>query len=1048
MGHCRSGSDAEAGRRHDAHAPPRISLGPRVDADARGGRPLGPGDAEPRRQQVGRHAFLRDPGGRTDARRQLRRGTPLQGGYDTPGPKWTGGAAYVPDFGAAAEDDMAGLTPRAARLVREGIYRNRFLTDEDIESMLPPGYDIVPVPAEHEALYAARRREAEEKAQSAKARLDAPQDVGENLPALRPEDTKIFELLLRYRHIQNDSDLPPDVAKSVMILRCLLRVKNGDTKQRKVGYRTVSEKAKYFGAELLFHHIFNLWMSDLLDEAEKHAIVKLIDRALFRLGDLVIPHVAQILTLVQPLLSDPDPFTREEGREVTANLARAAGLKPIVIALKRDIQDQNEDIRQLTARTMAIVAQTLGVKPMVAFIHAVCRSQGSEHSTLTRHTGLKIITEIALLLGASVRKDCQALLAAVAPCLGDQQVRVKIQAAQAVAALAEACYPHGIEEFLVVLAPIREECRTNRGKVLGSFLRAMGCLIALMQPADAMEHGRAMADTLVRGFSSVDEELRRVVLRVVQQLAQHKGVTREFLEQSVSAQFFAAFWSVRLAIDRRTARQLIETTVDLAKRIGAAAVLFYLVDRLKDRESDHFQKITLEAIQRVVEKVGTIDVSADLLNRLVESVFDCLHMDDTGMAHAALHGVVAVAKSLEGRMAPYAPQLVGLVTTRINHSVPTVRRQAAELIGRAATAITASGQEHLLQGVTAVLVERLNNEIDADALAANVKALRLVFEALSSPANMRPSLTETLQQLVPIVKNPNEDVQENVIELIGSMARAANAWPQVSDSALRVKFFQLAMDGLFYLLKSKRKRTRVVTAETFGEIATAITPIPIVKQLLNNLKKDDRTERICTEVALAVVAKRCRAFVVVPFLINEFRLAQSTELAEKTQHAVLKALRFLFEYLGTEAARYAYSVLPLLEWSLTEKSLQYRRMACEVVRHMALCLVGQDQEDLLLHLLNLIHPNLIETTVGSEQVRLTTAVTEVFEAARLSVNPAYLLRMLEQGMWHPARKVREGYWRIYNTVYLGCGEALVPAYAPIPDEGVNTYSRECLEYIV
>jgi splicing factor 3B subunit 1 len=977
--------------------------------------------------------------------------TPGMADGSTPLPKWDNeGGAFAPGF-QEEEDDLDGLDARQKRLVSEMKHRNRYLTDEELDAALPPGYDVVAVPAELAAEYEKRRRDAEEEREAAaKSRLhDIPESVGDNLPPLRAEDAATFELLLQYRHVPNDADLPAEDARSVMVLRCLLRIKNGDAKQRKQGFRIIAEKARYFGPEILFQHIFDLWMSETLDNAEKHAVVKLIDRVLFHLGDVVTPTVPQILTVIQPLLSEPDPYTRDEGREVIANLARAVGLKPIVLALKRDMDDASDEIRQLTSRTMAIVAKTLGVEPMAEFLAAVCNSR---KSAIARQTGLKIVGDIAGAMGSAVRKDVRLLISAVTPCLQDQQIRVKIQAAHTVAALAEACHPHGIDEFVPVLGPIRKECRNNRGKVLGACLRAMGSLIALMSAADAMDYAQHTLDTITRAFATVDEDLRRVVIRVVQQLARHSGITREFLLGSISGPFFAAFWTVRLAIDRRTIRSLLETTVELAKRVGAATPLQVLTDFLRDRDMDVGQRPALQAVNRIVDRVGTVELTADLSARLFECALDTLQGDESGSAYAAVTCIISICKSLERRMAPFVMQLIAFVKARLTHSTPNVRRQAAELIGRVAEPVIACQRADQLADVSRLLVERLSGEVDAAVLASGIRALRLILESLPHPSMMQPGLPEVLQQLVPIIKNPSDDVQQRVIELIGRIAVAVHSQLDNADhedlGLLRVKLSQLSSDGLFYLLKSKRKRTRVATAETFGEIATAVTPVPIVKHLLNNLKKDDRTERICTEVALAVVAKRCKPWAVIPFLVNEFRLAQSTELAEKTQHAVLKTLRFLFEYLNEDGAPYIWSVVPLLEWSLTEKSLQYRRMACEVVRHMALSAVASDFEEVLVHMLNLIHPNLIETTTGSEQFRLTTAVTEVFEAARLTVNPAYLMRMLEQGMWHPARKVRDAYWRVYNSLYLGCGEALVPTYAPTPNEGEATYVRSHLQCLV
>ena len=50
-----------------------------------------------------------------------------------------------------------------------------------------------------------------------------------------------------------------------------------------------------------------------------------------------------------------------------------------------------------------------------------------------------------------------------------------------------------------------------------------------------------------------------------------------------------------------------------------------------------------------------------------------------------------------------------------------------------------------------------------------------------------------------------------------------------------------------------------------------------------------------------------------------------------------------------------------------------------------------------------------------------------------------------QGLFHPARKVREVYWRLYNNLYIGAQDALVGCYPRLEDDGINTYNRQELD---
>ena len=59
----------------------------------------------------------------------------------------------------------------------------------------------------------------------------------------------------------------------------------------------------------------------------------------------------------------------------------------------------------------------------------------------------------------------------------------------------------------------------------------------------------------------------------------------------------------------------------------------------------------------------------------------------------------------------------------------------------------------------------------------------------------------------------------------------------------------------------------------------------------------ERQNRLCTSIAIAIVAEACEPFTVLPALMNEYRLPEMN-----VQNGVLKALSFMFEYIGEAAA--------------------------------------------------------------------------------------------------------------------------------------------------
>ena len=92
------------------------------------------------------------------------------------------------------------------------------------------------------------------------------------------------------------------------------------------------------------------------------------------------------------------------------------------------------------------------------------------------------------------------------------------------------------------------------------------------------------------------------------------------------------------------------------------------------------------------------------------------------------------------------------------------------------------------------------------------------------------------------------------------------------------------------------------------------SPQDVLATLLNNLKVQERQNRVCTTVAIAIVAETCSPFTVLPALMNEYRVPELN-----VQNGVLKSLSFLFEYIGEMGKDYIYAVTPLLEDALMDR---------------------------------------------------------------------------------------------------------------------------------
>ena len=587
------------------------------------------------------------------------------------------------------------------------------------------------------------------------------------LPYIKPEDMQYFGRLME--DVDDEGRLTKEESRERQIMALLLKIKSGTPPQRKTAMRQITDKARAFGAGPLFHQILPLLMSPALEDQERHLLVKVIDRVLYKLDDLVRPYVHRILAVIEPLLIDEDYYARVEGREIISNLAKAAGLSTMISTMRPDIDSPDEYVRNTTSRAFAVVASALGVPSLLPFLKAVCRSR---KSWVARHTGIKIVQQIALLMGCAVLPYLRELVEIVGHGLTDEQPKVRMMAALTVSSLAEAAHPYGIESFDSVIRALWKGASEHHGKGLAAFLKAIGFVIPLMEENYASHYTRLVMPILIREFHSPDEEMKRIVLKVVQQCVGTAGVEPEYIRKEILPEFFRNFWIRRMALDRRNYKQVIETTEELATKVGCSDILSRIVDDLKD-DSEPYRRMVMETTQKVLEKLGSGDIDDRLEERLIDGILYAFQEQavDAGTSGAfgkegqvMLDGFGTVVNALGERCKPYLKQIAGTIKWRLNNKAASVRMQAADLIGRIAVVMKACGEEQLMGHLGVVLYEYLGEEYP-DVLGSILGALRAIVNVIGM-TKMTPPIRDLLPRLTPILRNRHEKVQENCIDLV------------------------------------------------------------------------------------------------------------------------------------------------------------------------------------------------------------------------------------------------------------------------------------------
>lgn len=646
---------------------------------------------------------------------------------------------------------------------------NRYLSDEELNEMLPSdGYEIVPVPESYQPIRAAGHKlmatpgsstqtgfmMQDEKAGPDVAAALATPELSTDVPGvgslafLKQEDAVYFgKIMNTTEDSKAELELSVEELKERKILRLLLKIKNGTPPMRKSALRQITDKARDFGPGALFDKILPLLMERTLEDQERHLLVKVIDRVLYKLDDLVRPYVHKILVVIEPLLIDEDYYARVEGREIISNLSKAAGLAHMISTMRPDIDHVDEYVRNTTARAFAVVASALGIPALLPFLKAVCRSKKSWQA---RHTGIKIVQQIAIMLGCAVLPHLKNLVESIAHGLEDEQLKVRTMTALAIAALAEAAAPYGIESFDSVLKPLWTGIRKHRGKGLAAFLKAIGFIIPLMDAEYANYYTKEVMIILIREFQSPDEEMKKIVLKVVKQCAATEGVQPAYVKNDILPEFFKHFWVRRMALDRRNYRQVVETTVELAQKAGVSEIVGRVVNDLKD-ESEPYRKMVMETIDKVIQSLGAADVDERLEVLLIDGIIYAFQ-EQSVEDHIMLEGFGTVVNSLGDRVKPYLTQIVSTILWRLNNKSAKVRQQAADLTSKLAVVIKQCGEDSLLNKLGVVLFEQLGEEYP-DTLGSIIAAEGAIANVVGMQ-QMAPPVKDLCRSLIVYLLSP------------------------------------------------------------------------------------------------------------------------------------------------------------------------------------------------------------------------------------------------------------------------------------------------------
>ncbi|KAL6946814.1 hypothetical protein ACO0QE_001663 [Hanseniaspora vineae] len=832
-----------------------------------------------------------------------------------------------------------------------------------------------------------------------------------DLQYVRPTDAIYFADLLSYK---KKSECTEEEQKQRTVLKLLLRIKNGIPQNRKNAMKELVDKSVKLGVSSIMDKIFPILLDKALTEQERYFLVKFLDRLIFRMHSEIRPYLHKLFIVVSPLLLDEDETTRNLGYEVIASICKAVGPALIITTTRKDIASETKDVREVTARIIAISAKTIGPEHFIPFLNAMCHSTKKWEN---RHTGVRAVHNIILTMGISAAPYMNYFLQCLDGLLEDSNTGVRMLTANAIEALATACNPYGASLYeAFVLDSLTEGIRKHNGKLLAAFLKALSSIIPIMNQEYTAYYGNYIMPIIKREMSSPDQVVVKAVLLSLQKCLNAQGLlTVEKCKNEICPLFFKKFWTRRVALDLPLNKIVTYTTALLAKKVGLQFTMSELIYHLKD-SSEPARLMTVYAIDKIFKEANDIEaLSGAVESQLIDGLLIAFQDQKTDTV-LFVRCFGTVASRLGARMAKYLPPIISTILNRLKNKTPLLRQLASDLCQKMVPECRKCGETEMLKKLNVVFYESLG-EPYPEVLGSVLGCLDAIIFNTENLEDLQPPITQILPTLTPILRNVNPQVNQNILKLVDQIARR-------SADLIPPKEWMRVCNELLDMLKSPIKQVRIQANETFGNIAKSIGPQEILLSLLNNLKVQERQLRLCSSVAMAIVARNCGTYTVLPALMNEYKTPDI-----HVQNGVLKALAFLFEYIGPLSSDYVYLLAPLLQDALTDRDLVHRQTAATILKNIALSCKGAGNEDFFIHLLNLVIPNIFETSPHA-----VSRITNALDALRVALGPGIFMQYIWAGLFHPSRKVRKAYWIMYNSAYIQQADELVPFYPNFNDQ--------------
>ncbi|XP_063939806.1 uncharacterized protein LOC135148492 [Daucus carota subsp. sativus] len=235
------------------------------------------------------------------------------------------------------------------------------------------------------------------------------------------------------------------------------------------------------------------------------------------------------------------------------------------------------------------------------------------------------------------------------------------------------------------------------------------------------------------------------VVKVIKQCVS-EGADANYIRKNILPGFIHNFWTPFIASNPDSYKHIVETTLELANKVGAAEILERIVEGLED-ESETYRRMAVETIGKVVDEFGASDIDVPLERLLVYGILSAfIEQDSEDDADVMLNGFCVWC---------------------LSDKRAVVRKQGAEAVSRILVVLKECEEERLMGYLGVVLFECcFLREESHEVLASMLGALKAIGNSIDL-TSVIPSFRDLVTRLTPLMESRYEN--ENVQDLIADV---------------------------------------------------------------------------------------------------------------------------------------------------------------------------------------------------------------------------------------------------------------------------------------